>query len=99
MKTTKMICADCGSDDVHTIWAGDEGWDVCEDCRSVENTVEVEIDVCDFCDRENEGNAGDYYHRKACEATDISRKLERATDPKEIASLKKRLEMARFVGD
>ena len=40
---TKIVCNDCGSDDIQRLSKGDESWDVCQDCRSVENCSEVEI--------------------------------------------------------
>jgi hypothetical protein len=38
-----LVCNDCGSEDIKRIGAGDESWDVCQDCRSVENCSEVEL--------------------------------------------------------
>lgn len=32
-------CGECGSHEVTTRTAGDESWDVCPDCRTVEGTI------------------------------------------------------------
>ena len=40
---TKLVCNDCGCDQVETKKAGDESWDVCPDCQSVENSTEIEF--------------------------------------------------------
>jgi hypothetical protein len=55
--------------------------------------------TCKYCGRQDEGNAGDYYHRKACEATSLRQSLQSETDPKLRKKLQARLEMAEFVGD
>ena len=50
------------------------------------------------CGRVDEGNPGDYYHRKSCEAKRLLARLE-TCKPEEKADLQRRLEVARYVGD
>jgi len=57
------------------------------------------MDRCRFCGRQNQGNAGDHYHYHRCWQDDVSKRLQAATDQKEIARLKRELEQARYVGD
>lgn len=57
---------------------------------------------CKYCGREDEGNAGDYYHQKDCEARHLSRTINEqgaSLSQEELAKLEKRLEQARYVGD
>ncbi len=51
---------------------------------------------CPHCGRPDEGNAGDYYHRKECEARAIQRRIDTEGDTPE---LREALERARYVGD
>ena len=34
------VCAECGCEDMETVSSGDEGWTICEDCRTVEGDWE-----------------------------------------------------------
>ena len=43
-KEYKLVCDDCGSDHIQVMSSGDESWDVCQDCRSVENCSEIEVE-------------------------------------------------------
>ena len=61
----------------------------CARCRS----------TCTYCGRKEEGNAGDYYHEKACEAKALRVRLKAETNPARQAYLKARLEQAEYVGD
>jgi len=54
---------------------------------------------CKWCGRQNEGNAGDYYHQKGCEARHLREMIRGTDDPIELNKLRKRLEMAEYVGD
>ena len=54
---------------------------------------------CPYCGRVNQDNPSDYYHRARCEAGSIREQLAEATDPGVRARLKKRLELAEYVGD
>ena len=47
-KELRTICDDCGSDDIERLSAGDESWDVCQDCRSVEHCTEKEVIVNEY---------------------------------------------------
>lgn len=40
------VCAQCHSPDCREVFAGDEGWTVCPDCRSIEQGY-VEVIDCD----------------------------------------------------
>jgi len=53
---------------------------------------------CRFCGRENEGNAGDYYHYHSCWAQDVLKRMDSAT-PEQLPKLRRELEQARYVGD
>jgi hypothetical protein len=61
--------------------------------------------VCEWCGQAREGNAGDYYHEKACHARDVEKRIARAiTFGKDESSegmkrLRRELERARYVGD
>jgi hypothetical protein len=59
----------------------------------------IQRGLCPWCDRKREGNAGDYYHEKGCEAAYLVEALKVCEDPEERARLEARLEMARYVGD
>lgn len=57
---------------------------------------------CKYCGREDEGNAGDYYHQKDCEAKHLSQIIhdqKASLSREELAKLKRQLEQARYVGD
>jgi len=51
---------------------------------------------CKWCGREDEGNAGDYYHKHACHARDVLRRIEIEGRTPELL---RELESARNVGD
>lgn len=60
------------------------------------------MSCCPYCGRSDEGNPGDYYHHKDCEARALREKLaeaERACDEEAIQELREALERARYVGD
>ena len=42
------VCAECGSDNIGEHFAGDEGWTICEDCRTVEGDDDY-VDLCCEC--------------------------------------------------
>lgn len=54
-------------------------------------------DKCPWCGRVREGNAGDYYHEKGCQAKDCRRRIKEAEAL--LKKLKAELEMAELVGD
>lgn len=57
---------------------------------------------CKYCGREDEGNAGDYYHQKECEARHLVTQLndkKASLSPEQLAELRRRLEIARDTGD
>ena len=53
---------------------------------------------CLICGRPDQGNAGDYYHKKDCSARQYTKRLETCRED-EKQELKKRLDQARYVGD
>jgi hypothetical protein len=55
--------------------------------------------TCDYCGRPDENNPSDYYHSKRCEADFLREQIRNESDPDELARLRRRLEMAEFVGD
>jgi hypothetical protein len=55
--------------------------------------------TCPFCGRPREHTPEDYYHEKRCEADMLRGLIEKENDPEELRRLRRRLEMAEFVGD
>lgn len=59
---------------------------------------------CPYCGREDEGNAGDYYHQKRCEQTYVRNEIKLEEGKKEpnqgkLRKLRRELERAYYVGD
>ncbi len=53
--------------------------------------------TCKWCGKEQEDNAGAYYHEAACHARDVWLRLDKNTV--ERIALEAELERARYVGD
>jgi len=60
------------------------------------------MSCCKYCGREDEGNAGDYYHQKDCEARHLFQAIndqKASLSREQLTKLEKQLEQARYVGD
>ena len=58
--------------------------------------------TCKWCGQEMENDPGSYYHMKACEADwclDQIKDAKSEGDDEKLASLRRQLERARYVGD
>jgi hypothetical protein len=58
--------------------------------------MDPEYSKCRWCGRQKKGNAGDYYHEKACHRRDVIRRMEIEGRTKE---LERELEKASDTGD
>ena len=58
---------------------------------------------CPWCNRESEGNPGDYYHEKQCHRWDVLRRMEELElgggTPEQWEALERELGKASYTGD
>ena len=63
----------------------------------------IDIACCKWCGRPEAGNAGDYYHEKACHRWDVLRRMEELEkgggSPEDWAVLERELAEASYTGD